>query len=229
MTKFLIILSILTLYQSDDTKWRFIEVSIEKPTAIIDVLHEKDTIFVEIERKEDWIKGEIMNLTKDTQIITNVGQDYLDNIRTEIMVDSNWILFQRANTCGVDCGNSYFQTLLPNNHFLPFKFPTPPRGEEVVSLRFAVKVSGKYIYSNSIKIKVKKENIETAKLDQDLFCLEGIFAKTIAAADKYYSDKQYQKALELYKRGLIIYPESKYLKNQIDNCKKEIESIPSNY
>lgn len=66
-----------------------------------------------------------------------------------------------------------------------------------------------------------------AKVNHPIHC-EGVdkfYFKIIIKADQYYLTKDFQKALDLYKRGLILNPWDKYPQNQIKLINKNVHNI----
>lgn len=223
MKYLLLIIAFITLSQSNQNDWRFINVKYNQPTLIHSEMNNSENIMIKIQNENDLIMGEIKNFTSESINFSTIEHSFLNDVRTEIFLDSSWMLFQKTQNCNITCGNSYYQSPLARNHSLSFEFKTPPKGNIEAKVRFGIEIDGKYINSNPISLTIKSEHIKEARKDDVIICPSGQVGKIISVADSCYSIKDYEKAKLLYERASMFYPTSKHLKNQIQNCEKELD------
>jgi|GEM_PF-4489361 len=108
------------------------------------------------------VKGYIIN-TLDVAFREARLDGALDNITTEILKDSSWVVFQQIDHSIYTCGNSYFAVTLEADHATPFILKPTTTGPMKAKMRVVLHDEDDHnYYSNVINITLTKAQYAAA-------------------------------------------------------------------
>jgi len=170
---------------------------------------------------------------------TNPKYDTLINSADSLFDDADFTLaYKYYNDAFNLRPTEYAHTYLVITKSLIFHHSETLRTSEEGKYQQIVKVADSLFYSKNVcdasilyylaKDFSKNEYPDSmlAKVNHPIHCdrVDKFYFKIITKADQYYQTKDFQKAFDLYKRGLILNPWDEYPQNQIELINKTVHN-----